>query len=49
VVLHRFERAQEGNPTEQLLKIKQVSSVADYRACFEQFTASSRGLPESIF
>ncbi|KAL5582270.1 hypothetical protein UlMin_014712 [Ulmus minor] len=45
-VLQRFGRAQEGDPTEQLLGIKQVSSVADYRARFEQFAASSRGLPE---
>ncbi|KAL5547693.1 hypothetical protein UlMin_002924 [Ulmus minor] len=48
-VLQRFGRAQEGDPTEQLLGIKQVSSVADYRARFEQFAASSRGLPESVF
>ncbi|KAL5575524.1 hypothetical protein UlMin_017223 [Ulmus minor] len=43
------EFPQEGNPTEQLLGIKQVSSVTDYRARFEKFATSSRGLPESVF
>ncbi|KAL5563463.1 hypothetical protein UlMin_033210 [Ulmus minor] len=48
-VMQQFGRAQEGDPTEQLLGIKQDSSVAEYRARFEQFAASSQGLPDSVF
>ncbi|KAL5548338.1 hypothetical protein UlMin_003569 [Ulmus minor] len=47
-LLQRFGHVQGGDPTEKLLGIRQETSVADYRACFEQFAATTRGFPDSV-
>lgn len=48
-LLQRFGQAQNGDPTEHLLSIKQETTVAEYRARFEPFVATARGLPDTIF
>ena len=49
VVLRRFSCAREVDPVEQLMPLKQRTSVADYQDEFESTAAQMQGVPEAIF
>lgn len=48
-ILTRFSRANEGDPTERLMALKQSRTMADYVDCFEMLSAPVRNILSAFY